>query len=396
MRCHLLVRADVLRFVCTGGLIASGCSARTLGPDVVADAGDPRCATRAVALGSHPHAIAQPTSLGRTLADTRGWHGRVYFAYGDLEINTGPIVISSYEPISMTWQDHRIAYRDASTRVLMSTDSFATHVIERFIPIGDNLWAPAGQPDFRPFGAAAAPEYAIGSATHEWNEVDIASDSIHVVDAVELAPNDVLLTGSGLFHDRGTSPDGPLLAGGYVWRSVGGGPFTQIFPAFGATAADDNVDRSGAPITGAALNGVAYLDEASFIYTVEGSSMTCCTVHPLGQFLKPVAFAGRLVFADLGQLFAFDGTKLTNLAMPLFVSQGRYQGSVQSLSLFQVTQGHLLAVNEGGDVMMTSDLATWTCIGKAPADATSIGSLDGVVYFGGIEGRIYRFEHASW
>ena len=63
----------------------------------------------------------------------------------------------------MTWQDHAIGYRDATTGALRSTDSFATHVIERFIPIGNNLWAPAGQPDFRPFGAAAAPEYAISS-----------------------------------------------------------------------------------------------------------------------------------------------------------------------------------------------------------------------------------------
>lgn len=380
-----------MRLVCTGALIASACSAHD-GQVVAPDAADLRCATQAVALGTHPHAIAQPSPLGRTLADTRGWHGQLYFGYGDLEMNTGPIAISSYEPISRTWQDHPIGYKDPVTGLPQSSATFATHVIERFIPIGDGLWAPAGQPDFRPFGEAAAPEYAIGSATHEWNEVDIAPDSIHVVDAVERAPNDILLTGSGLFHYRGS----PLIAGGYVWRSIGGGPFTQIFPTFGATPADDNVDLSGAWITGAALDGVAYLDEASAIYTVDGGPMTCCYVQPLGQFLRPVAFAGKIVFADLGQLFAFDGTKLTNLAFPLFVSQGRYQGSSQSLSLFQATEGHLLAVTVGGDVMMTDDLATWTCIGKAPADASSIGSLDGVVYFGGIESRIYGFEHASW
>ena len=123
----------------------------------------------------------------------------------------------------------------------------------------------------------------------------------------------------------------------------------------------------------------------------------------LGQFLRPVAFAGKLVFADHGlgrglggQLFAFDGTTVTDLAFSLFVSQGRYQGSPQSLSLFQATEGHLLAVNAAGDVMMTTDLSIWDCIGKAPADAASIGSLDGVVYFGGIEGRIYGFEQPSW
>jgi hypothetical protein len=46
--------------------------------------------------------------------------------------------------------------------------------------------------------------------------------------------------------------------------------------------------------------------------------------------------------------------------------------------------------------LVFADLATWSCIGKAPPDAASIGSLDGVVYFGGIESRVYGFEHASW
>jgi len=388
----MLLVGDALRFACIVALVGA-CSAQE---DTASDATDPRCATQAVSRPMHPHAIDQLTPLGRTLADTRGWHGRVYFAYGDFELNTGPITISSFDPTSMTWQDHPIGYRDRTTGTVTSSDSFATHVIMRFVPIGDSLFAPAGQPEFTRFGSSAAPEFAIGTATHEWTEVDIAPDSIHVVDAVETAPNDILLTGSGLFHDRGTQPDGPILAGGYVWRSVDGGPFTQIFPTFGATAAQDNVDRSGAWINGAALDGVAYLDEASAIYTVADGAMSCCTVHPLGQFLRPVTFANKIVFADLGQLFAFDGTALTNLAFPLFVSQGRYQGSPQSLSLFQVTEGHLLAVNDAGQVMMTNDLETWNCIGQAPADAASIGSLDGVVYFGGIESRVYSFEQPSW
>ena len=379
----------MLRFACSGVLIS--CSE----PERV-ETGDAQCATQAVAREPHPHAIQQRTALGKTLADTRGWHGRVYFTYGDFEENTGPIVISSYDPASRTWQDHPIGYRDPTTGTMKTADAFATHVIERFIPIGDGLWAPAGQPDFRPFGSSAAPEYAIGSATHEWSQVDIAPDSIHVTDAVERAPGEVLLTGSGVFHDRGTAPDGPLLAGGYVWRSVNGGPFTQIFPTWGTKPSEDNVDRSGAWIHGAALDGIAYLLEASWIYTVDAGPMSCCTVPPLGQFLRPVAFAGRLVFADLGQLFAFDGTTLTNLEFRLFESRGRYQGSPQSLSLFQATERHLLAVNKDGHVMMTDDLETWRCIGQAPDDAASIGSLDGVVYFGGIEGRVYSFEQPSW
>lgn len=258
---------------------------------------------------SHAHALAQPTPLGRTLADVRGWHGQLYFGYGDLELNTGPIAIDSFDPIANAWTTHPIGYRDPTTSTQMTTDAFATHVIERYLPIGDQLWAPAGQPDFTPLGAAAAPEYAIASATHDWAEVDIAPDSIHVIDAIERVPGEILVTGSGLFHDRGTQPDGPLLAGGYVWRSIDGGPFAQIFPVFGEDQFHDNVDRSGAWIFGAALHGIAYLDEASFIYTADPSGVSCCTAPAFGQFLRPVTFADHIVFADLGQLWTFDARR---------------------------------------------------------------------------------------
>jgi hypothetical protein len=38
---------------------------------------DPRCGMQAVALGVHPFAAAQDSSLGRTLSDARGWYGQV-------------------------------------------------------------------------------------------------------------------------------------------------------------------------------------------------------------------------------------------------------------------------------------------------------------------------------
>ena len=355
------------------------------------DAGDPRCATQAISLGTHPHAPAQSTPLGRTLADARGWHGRLYFAYGDLEVNTGPITISSYEPRTRTWKDHPIATRVGSGAV-QSFDAFATHVIQRFIPIGDALWAAAGQPDFRPFGAAAAPEYAVGTSEHDWSQVDIAPNSIHVGDVIERAPNEVLVTGSILIPDPNGGPTPTTIATAAAWRSIDGGPFTQIFPVIDSP--EGLFDRSGAWFFGAALDGVAYLDAQSFIYKFDGANWS--GEEAFGEFLAPAAFAGHLVFADLGQLFAFDGVRRTNLDFRFFESQGRYQGSKEPLALFQVTEGRLLAVNRTGDVMMTTDLSAWTCIGKAPADATSIGSLDGVVYFGAVDGRIYGFENPSW
>jgi hypothetical protein len=358
---------------------------------------DPRCATQATLLGTHPHASQQPTPLGKTISDTRGWKGRLYFAYGDLEANTGPIYITTFDPKSKLWEEHPVAYKENGTGAMKSTPAFATHDIERFFPIGDALWAPAAQPDFRaPFDNATAPEYAIATGGHDWTQVDFVPNSIHLVAAIERAPGDIYFTGSAFMS---TAAGAPAVAngrsGGYIWRAVDGGPFKQIFPDFAAsTAGSEFFDLTGAWIFGAALNGVAYLDEGGFIYKHDGKSWDFW--EAFGEFLTPAEFAGHMVFADLGQFFAFDGTTRTNLDFRFFESQGRYQGSKEPLALFQVTEGRLLAVKYGGDVMMTTDLKTWSCIGKAPADATSIGSLDGVVYFGSVNSGVYGFPAPSW
>jgi hypothetical protein len=49
-----------------------------------------------------------------------------------------------------------------------------------------------------------------------------------------------------------------------------------------------------------------------------------------------------------------------------------------------------------GSVVATTDLVTWTCLGRAPPDVRSIGSLDGTLYFGGTAGRVYGFPSPSW
>jgi hypothetical protein len=367
-----------------------------------ADASDPRCATQATFLGTHPHASQQPTPLGRTISDTRGWNGLLYFAYGDLEANTGPIYITTFDPKTKAWEEHPVAYVEDGTGITKSTPAFFTHDIERFLPIGNSLWAPAAQPVFEsPFDAATAPEYAIATGSHDWTQVDFVPNSIHLVDAIERAPNDIYFTGSAFMStDAAVGAAANGRAGGYVWRSIDGGPFTQLFPNFAAsTAGSEYFDLTGAWIFGAALNGVAYLDEDGFVYEDDGGgglAPAWTNWEDVGEFLTPATFAGHIVFADLGQFYAYDGTSRTNLNFRFFESQGRYQATMEPLALFQVTEGRLLAVRDGGDVMMTTDLVSWTCIGKAPADATSIGSLDGVVYFGSVNSGVYGFPAPSW
>ncbi len=357
------------------------------------DGSDPRCGTQAVLLGTHPHAIQQPSDLGKIISDVRGFHGSVYLAYGDLELNTGPIFITTFEPKTKTWTEHPVAYRQADGGP-NTTPAFYTHDIERFVVAGDAIWAPAAQPDYNlPFNANSAPEYAVGTANHDWSQVDISPTGIHVIDTIERATGDIYMTGSAFIQtDAGDPINGR--AGGHIWRSQDGGPFNMIFPDLSRPASSALVDLSGAFIYGAALNGTAYFDSNGYIYKFDGTSWD--SWENFGEFVTPAPFAGHLVFSDLGQFFAFDGTKRINLNFRLFDGLGRRQGALDPPAMFQVTEGRVLAVNHEGNVMMTTDLTSWSCIGKVPPDATSVGSLDGIVYFGSVHSQIYGFPSASW
>lgn len=105
---------------------------------------------------------------------------------------------------------------------------------------------------------------------------------------------------------------------------------------------------------------------------------------------------GNIVSATLGQLPAYDGSAMHDLSFTLFVGTGTEQTTLTPLPIFEQTEDHLVAIDVGGNVMATTDLASWTCLGQAPPDARSIGSLDRTTYFGGAAGRIYGFPAPSW
>lgn len=80
-----------------------------------ADSGDPRCGTMPTPLPDHPWARRQATSMDASLRDVRGFHGRVYFGYGDLNANTGPIDLASLDPTTKSWTNHLTAYAPVQT-----------------------------------------------------------------------------------------------------------------------------------------------------------------------------------------------------------------------------------------------------------------------------------------
>ncbi len=311
-----------------------------------------RCSTRPVLLGSHPHAAKQATPTGRALSETKGWMGRLYFGYGDLEADTGPIQVSSYDPTTATWQDLLL---------------FDTEAIGRFRVIGDRLWAPAADP------MGSDPEFAVGTADHSWTQVSIGR-SLHVHDVVERAPGDVYLVGSDWIDPAAKT------FGGAVWRSTGGATWNRILPLPPHTV--DPTTYSF--VYAGALGGKVFTGSVGRIWVHDGSSWS--RGPDLGGFSKPVAFGDRLVFQTFGKLWTFDGTRPHDAGVDLLDRSG----------LYEVADGRLVVVNAAHRVVHTSDLKAWTCVGHAPADAASIGVLNGTIYFGGPDAKIYAYESPSW
>jgi len=240
------------------------------------------------------------------------------------------------------------------------------------------------------WGAASAKAWG----RQKFVQVDISPTGIHVIDAIERAPGDVYVTGSALMRtDASAAANGR--SGGHIWRSQDGGPFEVLYPDFARSVGGaEYFDLLGGFVFGAALNGTAYFDVSGYIYKWDGGAWDGW--EAFGEFLTPSVFAGRIVFGSTGQLFAFDGQKRTNLGFRSFESPGRYQGSKEPIMPFQVTEGHLIAAAFDGHLMETTDLTSWHCIGKVPADTSAVGSLDGVVYFGTTKSQVYGLPSASW
>jgi hypothetical protein len=340
-----------------------------------ADASDPACQAQPVALPDHPSAASQASSMGRSLRNVRGFHGRVYFGYGDLNANTGPVDIASFDPVTKQWAQHM---------------TLQTHSIERFITVGDELWAPCGQPmDILGTGC----EFASGDADHNWETHDFAK-AIHVMDGVERVPGEVLL-GGNQFLDAGM-----MTAGATIWRSLGGGPFEEIFPGGSGL-----VQSSGAPFMSmATLNSVTFAVTDRSVWAWDGAVWAHARVpgNPddpilLSDFTHPVTIANHIVFGTFGgYLWKFDGKHTERLGIRTFETPTAAGFTEAPLLIMEESEGRLLVVNENGEVLMSTDLVNFRCIGKAPADVRGLGSLNGVVYFGGADGHVYAYDHASW
>ena len=320
-------------------------------------------------LATHPQASVQPTALGKTIYALQAWNGKIYAGYGDYGANTGPIAVTPFDPTTNTF---------ASSPEL----SQQTEAIGLYRVLNGKLFAASTDPQY-----GVSTDYADGAAGSpsswqpvgpSWPAPNNGVGMTHAFDMNTLTGTDLWLVGS-----QGNDP--------VAWRSTDGGA-TWVKSLDVTPPAGDYGRFYGAAVYNGKLYVQAMLIDNTSNYVVGNESAshvfdgTSWTKGPnIGNIWHPESFAGKLVYSgwaapDNDQatgLSAFDGTKVVSSNAP------------SSIWGYTIDGNTLYILGYNSVVYSTTDLATWYQQTTAPTTARSIAVLNGNIYVGTNDSKIY-------
>jgi Ca2+-binding RTX toxin-like protein len=305
-------------------------------------------------VGTHPQASQQPTVRGRTLNFLKRWNGAIYAGYGDYGANTGPIAIT---PFALS--NNRFAAQPA-----LLADSEELSV---FRALNGNLYAPSIDPRI-------ADDYSETPLAGPWTGLD-AVESTHVYDMATRTGSELWMVGSA--GDNAVA--WRSLDGGLTWgnelsvppRNSGAGDFARFYFAgsYENAVYVQAVDYYGGKHpTSKVFHGSEWSDGPDLLS--QG-----------GHGYDTELFDGQLVYLARGSspssLLSFDGAEVTNTG--------------QVFHNYSVDGDTLYGLAENGQIRKTTDLRRWTELETAaPEAARSIVAIDGVIYVGTTDSRIYK------
>ncbi len=307
-------------------------------------------------VGTHPQASQQPTGRGRTLNSLKLWNGAIYAGYGDYDANTGPIAITPF-----ALPTNRFAAQPA-----FWADSEELQV---FRSLNGNLYPPSIDPRI-------ADDYSETPPAGPWAGRNVV-DALHVYDMATRTGGELWMVGSS-----GNNA--------VAWRSLDGGVTWSIaltvpprnsgeFARFYFAGVHQNalyvqaVDNGGGkhPTSkgfdgGGWSDGPDLLPQGGYGYDTE---------HLDGQLLYLTRQSSP------SSLLSFDGAEVTN--------------SGQVFYNYSVDGDTVYGLGENGQIRKTTDLTSWIELAPAALPAArSIVVIDGVIYVGTTDSRIYRLSPA--
>jgi len=321
-------------------------------------------------LGTHPQASLQPTALGKTIYALQAWNGKIYAGYGDYGVNTGPIAITPFDPSSNTF---------ASTpEVTQQTEAIGLYRV-----LNGKLVSASTDPS-----GGGSTDYAIGTAGSPvaWQQVGPAYPApnngvnmTHNLDMNTLTGSDLWMVGS-----QGNDP--------VAYRSTDGGQtwvkMLDVVPPTG----DYGRFYGAGVLNGKLYVQAMYVDNATN-YIVGGESSSHVfdgTSWAKGPSIStimwhPESFAGKMVYSTWAApdndsatgLSTFDGTKVAGAGVP----EGIWGYTVDGTTLY--------ALGTSGKIYSTTDLTNWYLQSTAPSTARSIAVLNGVIYVGTTDSKLY-------
>ncbi len=307
-------------------------------------------------LGVHSQATAQPTATGKALVTLCPWQGKLYIGYGDYQHNTGPIDVTAWDPARGTF-----------TRVHTSD----TEAIYSYRAVGSSLYAPATD-------RRANADYAVGEPWRDEKPVG----SAHAYDIATLDGTDLWLVGA--------AEGGDYLA--TAWRSTDGGAHWSVAHQPG---------WNGRYYFAAVYHEKLYLESWAERPIGPSEVFDGTSWQPGPELLpegghgtRPIVVHDRLVYATK-QTFDSPYPGLAATPNKLIGFDGVVAAAIFDREVldFFGDDHQLLALDTGGVVWRTTDLARWTRLVDASAiHPRSLAALDGTLYIGTVDAALYSLR----
>ncbi len=308
-------------------------------------------------VASHPFALQQSTTRGRTIWALQHYQGSLYTGYGDWNENTGPVVVSHWDPTIEEWS-HDLYY--------------GTEAVEIYREIGGILYAP----NIDPTGSRGGLAFNTPGPSGDVWEEHSTTRATHVFDVATLDGSELWMTGS-------------LDLSALVWRSTDGGVTWQTI-------------REDSPASGSFSRyyGAGVLDGKLYVQRRDtgGDRVTNSLVYDGTNWLagpdmlssggvyvwKPFVFGSELVylsqsnsFSGSGMLYRFDGDGAEQTYLP-FSAQTPFGWPLD----YVIADDTLFTLTSSREIIATTDLENWELLGYAPSNSYSLAVADSTIYVG--------------